>query len=60
MHRLLLLAGIKGSKVYFGKLVTFLGGGSTYPLEGVFRGKLQKKFQGGVSPNFRSGGGRGV
>ena len=37
------LAKIKGNKVHFGKLVTFLGGGGvnlppTYPLEGVSRG----------------------
>ena len=41
----MLLAKIKGNKVYFGKLVTFLGGGGVNlpptnpldPLEGVFR-----------------------
>ena len=52
MHRLLLLAKIKGNKVYFGKLVTFLGERGvnlppTYPLdplEGVSRGSLAQKF----------------
>ena len=33
VHILMLLAKIKGNKVHFGKLVTFLGeGGSIYPL----------------------------
>ena len=30
VHRLLLLAKIKGIKVYFGKLVTFLGEGGQF------------------------------
>ena len=30
VHRLLLLAKIKGNKVFFGKLITFLGGQLTY------------------------------
>ena len=46
VHRLQLLAEIKGNKVYFGKLVTFWGEGGvnlppTYPLDplkGVSRG----------------------
>ena len=43
VHRLLLLAKIKGNKVYFGKLAYFFGGRGvnlppTYPLEGVSRG----------------------
>ena len=59
MHRLLLLAKIKESKVYFGKLVTFLWEGGvnlppTYPLnplEGVSRGESARKFSkgGGLS-----------
>ena len=52
MHRLLLLAKIKGNKVYFGELVTLMGGRGvnlppTYPidpLEGVSMGKLRKNF----------------
>ena len=68
MYRLLLLAKIKENKVYFGKLVTFLGeGGGLFtptdpldPLEGVSRGQpAQKISKGGwgVSPNFKSRGG---
>ena len=45
----MLLAKIKGNKVYFRKFATFLGrgGGSIYPLdplEGVSRGSLAQKF----------------
>ena len=62
----MLLAKIKGNKVYFGKLVTFFGkrGGQFTPyrpprplrrcLQGVTCSKI---FQGGVSPNFKSQGG---
>ena len=66
MHILMLLAKIKGNKVHFGKLVTFLGGGGVClrptdpldPLEGVLGGHLLKNFpRGGVSPNFKSQGG---
>ena len=62
----MLLAKIKGNKVHFGKLVTFLGGGGVClrptnpldPLEGVLGGRLLKNFpRGGVSPNFKSQGG---
>ena len=64
----MLLAKIKGNKVHFGKLVTFLGGGGGVclrptdpldPLEGVLGGHLLEKFPrgwGGVSPNFKSQG----
>ena len=60
------LAKIKGNKVHFWKLVTFLGGGGVYlrptdpldPLEGVLGGHLLENFpRGGVSPNFKSQGG---
>ena len=69
MHRLLLLAETKGNKVYFWKLVTFLGGGRVNftpnypldPLEGVSRGSPSRKFSkgGGVSGQILSlmGGG---
>ena len=66
MHILMLLAKIKGNKVHFGKLVTFLGGGGVClrptdpldPLEGVLGGHLLENFpRGGVSPNFKSQGG---
>ena len=62
----MLLAKIKGNKVHFGKLVTFLGeGGGLFtptdpldPLEGVLGGHLLENFpRGGVSPNFKSQGG---
>ena len=62
----MLLAKIKGNKVHFGKLVTFLGGGGVClrptdpldPLEGVLGGHLLENFpKGGVSPNFKSQGG---
>ena len=61
----MLLAKIKGNKVHFGNLVTFLGGGGVYlhptdplnPLEGVLGGHLLENFpRGGVSPNFKSQG----
>ena len=61
----MLLAKIKGNKVHFGKLVTFLGGGGVClrptdpldPLEGVLGGHLLENFpRGGVSPNFKSQG----
>ena len=59
MHRLMLLAKIKGNKVHFGKLVTFLGGGGFClrptdpldPLEGILGDRLLK--------NFPRGGGGG-
>ena len=66
VHMLMLLAKIKGTKVHFGKLVTFLGGGGVClrptdpldPLEGVLGGHLLENFpRGGVSPNFKSQGG---
>ena len=66
MHILMLLAKIKGNKVHFGKLVTFLGeGGGLFcptdpldPLEGVLGGHLLENFpREGVSPNFKSQGG---
>ena len=68
MHRLLLLTKIKGNKVYFGKLVTFLGRGGwmvnlppTYPLhplESVSRGQpAQKIFKRGGQPKFQVSGG---
>ena len=52
MHILMLLAKIKGNKVDFGKLVTFLGDGgvnlpptdSLDPLEGVLGGQLLENF----------------
>ena len=62
----MLLAKIKGNKVHFGKLVTFLGGGGVClrptdpldPLEGVLGGHLLENFpRGGVSPHFKSQGG---
>ena len=62
----MLLAKIKGNKVHFGKLVTFLGGGGVNlpptdpldPLEVVLGGHLLENFpRGGVSPNFKSQGG---
>ena len=62
----MLLAKIKGNKVHFGKLVTFLGGGGVClcptdpldPLEGVLGGHLLENFpRGRVSPNFKSQGG---
>ena len=62
----MLLAKIKGNKVHFGKLVTFLGRGGVClrptdpldPLEGVLGGHLLENFpRGGVSPNFKSKGG---
>ena len=64
----MLLAKIKGNKVHFGKLVTFLGKGGVClrltdplnPLEGVLGGRLLKKFprgEEGVSSNFKSQGG---
>ena len=65
MHILMLLAKIKGNKVDFGKLVTFLGGGGVYlrptdpldPLEGVLGGHLLENFpREGVSPNSKSQG----
>ena len=65
MHILMLLAKIKGNKVHFGKLVTFLEGGGVClhptdpldPLEGVLGGHLLENFpRGGVSPNFKSQG----
>ena len=65
MHILMLLAKIKGNKVHFGKLVTFLGEGGVClrptdpldPLEGVLGGHLLENFpRGGVSPNFKSQG----
>ena len=48
----MLLAKIKGNKVHFGKLVTFLGGGGVClrptdpldPLEGVLGGHLLENF----------------
>ena len=50
----MLLAKIKGNKVYFWKFVTFLGEGGQFtptypldPLEGV--SNLLKKFSGGVA-----------
>ena len=55
----MLLAKIKGNKVHFGKLVTFLGGGGvclrpTDPLDGVLGGHLLENFpRGGVSLNFK-------
>ena len=61
----MLLAKIKGNKVHFGKLVTFLEGGGVClhptdpldPLEGVLGGHLLENFpRGGVSPNFKSQG----
>ena len=63
MHILMLLAKIKGNKVHFGKLVTFLGeGGSIYPLptpldplEGVLGGHLLENFpRGGGSAQILS------
>ena len=62
----MLLAKIKGNKVHFGKLVTFLGEGGVClrptdpldPLEGVLGGHLLENFpREGVSPNFKSQGG---
>ena len=62
----MILAKIKGNKVHFGMLVTFLGGGGVClcttdpldPLEGVLGGHLLKNFpRGRVSPNFKSQGG---
>ena len=56
------LAKIKGNKVHFWKLVTFLGEEGVYlrpndPLEGVLGGHLLENFpRGGVSPNFKSQG----
>ena len=69
MHILMLLAKIKGNKVDFGKLVTFLGGGGVYlrptdpldPQEGVSRGHLLKNFpRGGGSAQILSLRGGGV
>ena len=66
VHILMLLAKIKGNKVHFGKLITFLGGGGVYlpptdpldTLEGVLGGHLLENFpRRGVSPNFKSQGG---
>ena len=62
VHRLLLLAKIEGNKVYFGKLVTFFGGGGVNlpptdpldPLEGVLGGHLLKIFQVGGSAQILS------
>ena len=56
----MLLAKIKGNKVHFGKLVTFLGeGGGLFtptdpldPLEGVLGGHLLENFPRGVQPKF--------
>ena len=65
----MLLAKIKGNKVHFGKLVTFLGEGGVClrptdpldPLEGVLGGHLLKNFpRGRVSPNFKSQGRRAL
>ena len=65
MHILMLLAKIKGYKVHFGELVTFLGGGGVClrptdpldPLERVLGGHLLENFpREGVSPNFKSQG----
>ena len=64
----MLSAKLKGNKVYFGKLVTFLGGWEVNlppaypldPLEGVSRGSPALKLSKGggwVSPNFKSQGG---
>ena len=59
----MLLAKIKGNKVHFGKLVTFLGGGGVClrptdhldPLKGVLGGHLLENFpREGVCPNFKS------
>ena len=60
----MLLAKIKGNKVHFGKLVTFLGGGGvclhpTDPLEGVLGGHLLKNFPRGGSAQILSLGGGG-
>ena len=67
MHILMLLAKIKGNKVHFGKLVTFLGGGGVClrptdpldPLEGVLGGRLLENFPRGGSAQILSlrGGG---
>ena len=62
----MLLAKIKGNKVHFGKLVTFLEGGGVClhptdpldPLEGVHLLKNFPRGGGGVSPNFKSHGGQ--
>ena len=64
----MLLAKIKGNKVHFGKLVTFLGeGGGLFtptdpldPLEGVLGGHLLENFPRGGSAQFLSLGGGGV
>ena len=64
MHILMLLAKIKGNKVHFGKLVTFLGGGGVClrptdpldPLEGVLGGHLLKNFPRGGQPKFQVSG----
>ena len=62
----MLLAKIKGNKVHFGKLVTFLGGGEGLftpyrpprPPRSCFRGSPARKFsKRGVNPNFKSQGG---
>ena len=63
----MLLAKMKGNKVHFGKLVTFLGGGSIYPLltpldplESVLGGHLLEIFpRGGGSAQILSLGGGG-
>ena len=57
----MILAKIKGNKVHFGMLVTFLGEGGVYlpptdpldPLEGVLGGHLLENFpRGGGQPKF--------
>ena len=69
MHRLLLLAKIKGSKVYFGKIITFWGeGGVNLPptdpldtLEVSLGGHLLENFPraGGSAQILSLGGGGG-
>ena len=62
----MLLAKIKGNKVHFGKLVTFLEGGGVClhptdpldPLEGVLGVTCSKIFRGGGSQYFKSEGGQ--
>ena len=55
----MLLAKIKGNKVHFGKLVTYLGGVGvclrpTDPLEGVLGGHLLENFPRGGSAQILS------
>ena len=65
VHRLLLLAKIKGKKVYFRKLVTFMGKGGNLPpanplnpLEDVSMGLVANRFsRGEVEHKFQVLGG---